>query len=308
MTSSFSPVPEATFIDRLKNFIEITNPFYLIYGHDDVEWAKRTQRSEDRYTAERILRVASHPDLCETIPRPFRIGAAIPMNILISTAMVHPAVMLSVTRSAAVHWLNQSYNCAVNFANRNASSEVSTSVLAQTYIAACAFSVSIALSATLILKRYALSGWKLIAVRGIFPMVAASTASVVNVAMIRRAEWLDHGVNVYDETGELRGHSLIAGTDAIRKCGITRALSNIPIVTVPVFLAAALTRYGVFRPSARLDLSCVLFGVSCGVPLCLALFPQWETISANQLEKQFQKLFEKDGITPVSYMRYNKGL
>ncbi|KNH04267.1 sideroflexin [Perkinsela sp. CCAP 1560/4] len=310
MTPAVETRSEATFIDRLRNFIEITNPFYLVYGPRDVEWAAAGghQSEESQRVADRVLRVSTHPDTGETIPRLFRLSAAIPWNIAVSLAMAHPAVMLSVVRSAGVHWVNQTYNCAVNFANRNASSEVDTTALAQTYTAACALSVSIALAATLIMRRCTPTGWKLTAVRGCFPMLAASTASAVNVAMIRRAEWIDDGVNLYDDNNDFQGKSRRAGSEGIGKCAMTRVLTNIPVVTLPVFLVAGLTKCGGFRPSMRLDLICVLLGVSCGVPACLALYPQRERIPVERLESNFHHRLLSDGRTPIDYFYYNKGL
>ena len=45
-----------------------------------------------------------------------------------------------------VQWANQSYNVAVNYANRNASSDMSTNEVAVAYGAATATSLAIALS------------------------------------------------------------------------------------------------------------------------------------------------------------------
>ena len=308
MSAAGKLTQQDTFFERLRYFGEITNPFYLVYGERDVQWAKAEKRTDEQPLADRILRVAAHPESRETIPRPFRLGAAIPANIVISAAMAHPAIILSFSRSAIVHWLNQTYNCAVNFANRNQSSDVDMSNLARTYCAACTLSVGIALTATLIMRRYQLTGWRLTGARGIFPMVAASTASVVNVCMIRRSEWIDDGVSIYDEHGEYRGISLAAGAEGIWKCSVTRALSNIPIVTLPVFFVAALQRFGAFRPSLRLDLACVLCGVSCGIPACLALYPQRERIAVSRLEPKFHNMIRSRDKLPVTTVFYNKGL
>jgi hypothetical protein len=46
------------------------------------------------------------------------------MNIFIAGSMLNPAVITSVPKTIGIHWFNQSYNAGVNYANRNASSEV----------------------------------------------------------------------------------------------------------------------------------------------------------------------------------------
>lgn len=78
----------------------------------------------DLWNARRVLESSLHPDTGETIFPLFRFSAFVPVNMVIVTATVAPAVMSSFPATAAVHFINQTYNAAINYANRNASNPV----------------------------------------------------------------------------------------------------------------------------------------------------------------------------------------
>ena len=102
--------------------------------------------------------------------------------------MILPSTIASVWRTIGAHWFNQSYNAAVNFANRNASAEVPDSTLAGAYLAAVLSSVSIALGATAVTKRVSQLGRPALstAVRATLPYTAVASAGCLNLALVRQ--------------------------------------------------------------------------------------------------------------------------
>lgn len=68
-----------------------------------------------------------HPDTGKKIPAAFRISGFVPANILICMGMLLPGAGLA--NQIFWQWVNQSYNVALNYSNRNASSEMSTSTI-----------------------------------------------------------------------------------------------------------------------------------------------------------------------------------
>ena len=129
-----------------------------------------------------------------------------------------PSTIASPIRTIGIHWLNQSYNGAVNYANRNASSTISNETLARAYAAAVAASVGIALSAGAVSKKVATMGKPALAtaVRATLPYTAVVAAGCLNVGMIRQSELFD-GVQVLDHEGTVRGSSVEAGKQGLLK-------------------------------------------------------------------------------------------
>lgn len=64
-----------------------------------------------------------HPDTGKIIPLPLRFAAFVPVNICIVAGMLAPTQ--TTTTLLFWQWANQSYNVALNHANRNASNELS---------------------------------------------------------------------------------------------------------------------------------------------------------------------------------------
>lgn len=92
-------------------------------------------------SARALLAATTHPDTGELIPLPFRMAAHVPVNTALLVAMLSAR---SVPALAVTQWLNQTFNAAQFYANRNASMEaVSDGVLAASYIGAVAASVGV---------------------------------------------------------------------------------------------------------------------------------------------------------------------
>lgn len=146
--------------------------------------------------ADKITGGAVHPDTQELIPIYMRLSGFVVFNT--------PLVLITLfTRNqtpifnAGMQWINQTYNAAMNYGNRNVSSTLSTQDLAKGYGGAVAVSVSIALFSRIALAKQisALQGPKLILASACLNYFAAAFAGATNLLMIRQKEMQD-GINV----------------------------------------------------------------------------------------------------------------
>ena len=260
------------------------------------------------WEARRIKEAMVHPDTGEVIPAVFRFSAFAPMNTFIVPAMLLPSTIASPIRTIGIHWFNQSYNGAVNYANRNASSEVSTSTLTKAYVAAVAASVSIALGAGAVSKRVAALGRPALAtaVRATLPFSAVVAAGCLNVGMIRQSELTD-GVQVEDHEGVVRGQSVAAGEQGILKCCAARAIWNFPVMVIPPMIMAKVAP--MLPPRLRIPVETVLCSalIFAAVPPALGAFSQRDEIATASMEPKFQGLVDSKG-EPIETLFFNKGL
>ena len=74
--------------------------------------------------AETVVSTAIHPDTGKLIPWTLRFSSFLPMNIPISFGFIFAAP--TPFNTIFWQWLNQTYNAALNYENRNASSVYTT--------------------------------------------------------------------------------------------------------------------------------------------------------------------------------------
>ena len=115
-----------TFTGRFLFYLNMTDPRTLIHSEskvlqskafvDDFDASGRAANDEYRYH-KKICDAAIHPVTGEVIPRLFRVSSIAPVNIpLVFLMITCPAT--NVPGTLFLHWLNQSYNTACNYANR----------------------------------------------------------------------------------------------------------------------------------------------------------------------------------------------
>eukprot|EP01040_Poterioochromonas_malhamensis_P016139 gene16139-18250_t len=120
---------ETTFFDRLKIYLHVTDPRTLIYSDELILEAKKlldtnsfSLTADEKRFNEKLVSAAIHPVTGEVIPKIFRVSAIAPVNIPLVWAMLTcPAT--NVPGTLFLHWLNQSYNTACNYANRSGSDQ-----------------------------------------------------------------------------------------------------------------------------------------------------------------------------------------
>lgn len=212
-----------TFVGRMLHFYSVNDPRTLLFTLEEAKAAERLLKQHelgeaptgttdaDLWHARRVLESALHPDTGERIFPLFRFSAFVPVNMVIVTATITPAVISSFPATAFIHFMNQTYNAAINYANRNASNPIPQARLAEGYGGAVATSLSIGMLATALTKKVARAGGAgspaAAVIRSTLPFLAVSFAGASNVVLMRRNE-LTTGVDVFDDEGKDLGKSV----------------------------------------------------------------------------------------------------
>lgn len=219
----------SSFVGRTLHFYSVNDPLTLLSTAEDMKNAEKLLRlrekgetpvgttDEQLWQARRVLESSLHPDTGEPIFPLFRFSAFVPVNMVIVTATVTPVVMSSFPATAFIHFFNQTYNAAINYANRNASNPVPVPRLVEGYVGAVTTSLSIGLTATALMKRVQARGGGGAAasiIRSTLPFLAVAGAGASNVVLMRRNE-LQTGVDVFDDDGKDLGKSVKVGAFCI---------------------------------------------------------------------------------------------
>eukprot|EP00752_Nemacystus_decipiens_P003535 g3261.t1 len=318
----------STFTGRMLHFYSVNDPRTLLFTGEDAKAAERLLKlheageapdgtsDADLWHARRVLESALHPDTGEPIFPLFRFSAFVPVNMVIVTATITPAVISSFPATAFIHFLNQTYNAAINYANRNASNPVPMARLAEGYAGAVVTSLSIGMLSTALTKRAAAraggGGGAAAAaiIRSTLPFLASSLAGASNVLLMRRNE-LTTGVDVFDDDGRDLGKSIEAGKVGLAKCAAARIIWNIPVMMFPPIIMSRLEKLRLISSSPRLRMACETAVVTTcllgAVSPALAFFPQRDSLAVDTLEPKFSGLNDAQG-RPIKRIWYNKGL
>lgn len=191
---------------------------------------------------------------------------------------------------------NQSLNVAINNANANKSTPLSTSAIVQSYFLAVGASCSVALGLNALvprLKRVSPST-KLVLGR-LVPFAAVASAGALNVFLMRGEE-IRKGIDVYpilEEGGpvESLGKSKKAATIAVSETAVSRVLNSSPIMVLPPLILIRLQRMEWLKKNPRLvlpvNLGLILMTSILALPLALGAFPQRQEIDGDKLEAEF---------------------
>lgn len=255
--------------------------------------------------AKRIESACIHPDTGEVIFAPLRLSMILPMNALLTLMMMHASTLGSVPLISLAQLANQTYNVTHYYANRNATSSSSTSVLAQSYVAAVAASLSTSYG----IERLARTSKHSRALRFVGPFLSVALANVFNMSLMRQSEYLQ-GVAVKDAFGDVMGVSQSAGLIGVGSCIVGRVLAAMPSMVLPALIQDKLVNT-VLKPYPRMHLP-VFFGIICAtiqttVPLGLGAFKQHTHVEVERLETPFQKWKQRDG-SIAKFAYFNKGI
>ena len=135
--------------------------------------------------AETVVSTAIHPDTGKFIPWTMRLSSFIPMNLPIAFGMIMTAP--TPFNTILWQWVNQTYNAALNYGNRNATSNYTNQDILKGYAVACVASIGTAL---LIRKGFSsytknMKGAKLVVMNSISSFFACSTAGFLNAYFMR---------------------------------------------------------------------------------------------------------------------------
>lgn len=284
------------------------------------------------YHARTVVGQCVHPTSGDIIPAPFRMCCFLPTNYLLVPFMMAPSTLASVPRTIFAQWLNQSYNAAVNYSNRSSDKQSLTPLLTA-YAAAVAVACGGSWAVSRRLQRVSAYSTSGMITRATAPFLTVCIAAVVNLAVMRRHEWMTAspslwkpsssassdsasasslapgGVAVMDEDGNVRGHSHLAGWDSLKKCAWSRVLWNMPCMMLPGVVMMVLPRYSALARRAPVLCESVLqmAGLTVGVPPALAVYDRVQHVSVDRLEEPFRHMVRQDG-SPVRCMTYIKGV
>lgn len=332
---------QSTFAGRMKKMMLACDPTMLVYPSSHVHSLKAkldafradcdrnggtppgaalsTAQNRELWESQRIVSSAMHPDTGDIVPKHSRMSGWLPFNGPVAIAMVASS---STPALVFWHWVNQTQNVLVNYFNRNASSPMTNETLAKSYAGAVGAALTMAFGlATTIKRRYdpvrAAQLLKFVA----FP--SSVLASSLNCYIVRAPE-IDTGVDLLDDehnaVSMLDGSEIksnLAAAKGVQETVASRAILQAPVYFLPPLLMAsvpalksAIARNSSIAVPVTTYLLLVSFGV--GLPGAIAIFPQYGTIDASEVEEAFQNISTVNKDTGEKEVRrsfkYNKGL
>jgi tricarboxylate carrier len=263
---------------------------------------------EALWSAKRIKDAIIHPDTGEKVILPFRMSAFVPVNIPIVVGMINST---GIAGTIFWQWFNQSYNVAVNYANRNASNTMTNEQILRAYSGAVVTSCSLAVGLGKLAAQLKARSGALGTVAGsLVPYTAVASAGAVNVYLMRRNETYE-GIAVKDREGNVLGTSKQAGKTALYQTVLTRVFLPAPVLMVPSAVMTMLgkTRFLTANPRFRtpIEIAVVTGSLWGALPLSIGLFPQVCQSRTKDLEPEFHNLKDKQG-KPIDTVYFNKGL
>ena len=217
--------------------------------------------------------------------------------------------------------INQSLNVAINSANANKSTALSTSVLIKSYFIAVTASCSVATGLNAIvprLKRVSPNA-RLILGR-LVPFAAVASAGALNVFLMRGEE-IKRGIDIYpvqteedkaakEKSGQevaSLGKSKKAATLAVAETALSRVLNATPVMAIPPLILVRLQKTDWLKQRPRMvlptNLGLILTTSIFALPLALAAFPQRQAVNATTLEEEFHDKGGKGGL-----VEFNRGI
>ena len=273
---------------------------------------KSVFNNDELWNAKLTLSSVIHPDTNKPIFPLFRFSAFSVTNMPICILLLYPG---GVPLQVFAQFVNQSYNVAVNYSNRNASNPISNNKLFISYLAAVSTSCGIAFSLRKIIGNMSIQFQKSVFARSVVPYTAIVLSSCLNLYFIRYneiSEGIELSIKKYNDNNEYEyeyiGKSKKAGHIALIKCCIARAVWSVPPLFFPPMFMKIFTNMAWFNKLGlynRLSIeACVIGGIlMTTLPPSLALFPQIDSIQAKYLENQFKHNYSDD-----TRFYFNKGL
>ncbi|KAI6780125.1 mitochondrial transport protein-like protein [Emericellopsis cladophorae] len=334
-----------TYMGRVRHSVGMTDPSTLFAGSSGLEKAKRLvtdyktgkieNMSPELWHAKKVVDSTLHPDTGEPVLLPFRMSSFVLSNLVVTAGMLQPG--LSTLGTVGWQVANQSLNVAINTANANKSSPMTTADMAKSYAVAVSASCSVALGLNAVVPRLKVSPGARNILKRLVPFAAVASAGALNAYLMRRGEIVT-GIDVkpvlsdaekkklQEESKSERdvpslGRSQKAAKLAVYETAASRVFNNSPIMILPAmglyYIESKANWYKNIlekeffkaRPRARaalpigLNLGLIAATSFCALPLALAVFPQQQEISADKLEPEFHGKGGVDG-----KVIFNRGL
>ncbi|MCJ1236919.1 hypothetical protein MMC14_004903 [Varicellaria rhodocarpa] len=318
-----------TYWGRVAQSAEIADPRTLFVSSSGLENAKKLISSykqgqvqsmtPELWQAKKIIDSTLHPDTGKPVFLPFRMSCFVISNLVVTAGMLTPG--LQTTGTLLWQITNQSLNVAINSANANKSTPLSTSTLVKSYFLAVSASCTVAFGLnTLVPRLKRLSPTAKLTLTRLVPFAAVSSAGALNVFLMRGEE-IRQGIDVYpvlsDEEKARKekdgvevqslGKSQKAATLAVAETALSRVLNSTPVMAIPPLILVRLQRMEWLKSRPRLtlpvNLGLILTTSIFALPLALAAFPQRQAVLAQSLEEEFWSRGGKDG-----KVEFNRGI
>ncbi|KAL1967433.1 hypothetical protein VTN77DRAFT_3218 [Rasamsonia byssochlamydoides] len=318
-----------TYWGRVRESASISDPRMLFVSSAGLENAKRLvtaykqgeikEMTPELWYAKKVVDSTLHPDTGEPVFLPFRMSCFVLSNLVVTAGMLTPG--LKTTGTLLWQIANQSLNVAINSANANKSTTLTTSMMVKSYLMAVSASCSVALGLNALVPRLKnLSPNTRLILGRLVPFAAVSSATALNV-LLMRGEEMRRGIDVYpvlseegkkkrEATGEpvqSLGKSKKAATIAVGETAISRVLNATPIMVLPPLILVRLEKMPWLQARPRLvlpiNLGLILTTSIFALPLALGAFPQRQAISARSLEEEFWDKGGEDGM-----VEFNRGM
>ncbi|KAI4286004.1 MAG: hypothetical protein L6R38_000231 [Xanthoria sp. 2 TBL-2021] len=318
-----------TYWGRVRQSADLADPRTLFVSSAGLESAKNHVSSykqghvlsmtPELWRAKKIVDSTLHPDTGQPVFLPFRMSCFVISNLVVTAGMLTPG--LKTTGTLLWQITNQSLNVAINSANANKSTSLSTSTLIQSYFLAVSASCSVALGLNSLvprLKRLS-PGTRTILTR-LVPFAAVATAGAINVFLMRGEE-IRKGIDVFPSLSEAQksdmtkegkdneslGKSRKAATIAVAETALSRVLNATPIMVLPPLILVRLQRTEWLRRRPRMvlpvNLGLILTTSVFALPLALAAFPTRQQIKAGSLEREIVEKVGEDRL-----VEFNRGI
>ncbi|MCJ1374080.1 hypothetical protein MMC20_005311 [Loxospora ochrophaea] len=305
----------STYWGRVKQSAEISDPRTLFVSASGLENAKRLVSSykqnqvqsmtPELWQAKKVVDSTLHPDTGEPVFLPFRMSCFVISNLVVTAGMLTPG--LGTVGTLLWQITNQSLNVAINSANANKSTPMSTQTIVKSYFLAVSASCSVALGLNALVPRLKrLSPATKTILTRLVPFAAVASAGALNVFLMRGEE-IRQGIDIYpvlsdedkaqkesggkEQPEKSLGKSKKAATLAVSETALSRVLNATPIMVLPPLILVRLQQRKWLRQRPRMalpvNLGLILTTSIFALPLALAAFPQRQAVKTHTLEQEF---------------------
>ncbi|KAE8153473.1 Tricarboxylate/iron carrier [Aspergillus avenaceus] len=305
----------STYLGRVRQCADLSDPRTLFTSNTKLENAKDLltkykmgqlpNMTPELWHAKKIVDSTLHPDTGKPVLLPFRMSCYVFSNLIVTAGMLIPGMRWKGILAWQV--ANQSLNVAINSANANKSTPLSTTGMIKSYLMAVSASCSVALGLNSVVPRLkSVSPSTKLMLGRLVPFAAVASAGALNVFLMR-VEEIRQGIDVYPATKALEegddretgaqkpavslGKSQKAATIAVGETAISRVVTSTPVMVIPplVLLRLQRTNWLKKRPWLMMptNIGLVFLTSAFALPFALGVFPQRLVMNSSTLEERF---------------------